>query len=864
MEDKNYQIKLLKDYKESDFNILETHLNFTIKEDKINVIANLHLKKNNKNANTLILDGNDLETLSIKINSLDVAYTINKSSLEIPNINDDTFTLTTEVNIDPYNNTSLMGIYKSSSCICSQCEPEGFRKITWYIDRPDVMSVWYVTISAADNKYETLLSNGNLISQKVENNIKTCTFHDICPKPSYLFAFVAGNFDSVNDVFITKSNRKVDLAVYVEKDKKEQAYFALESLKKSMKWDEEVFDLEYELDIFSIVAVSDFNMGAMENKSLNIFNDSLVLATPKIATDYDYFQIEAVVAHEYFHNFTGNRITCKNWFQLTLKEGLTVYRDHRFSEDLHNKDIVRIDQVDMLKNYQFPEDNSKLSHPIRPTSYIEMDNFYTATVYEKGSEVIRMIETIIGKDIFKKGIDIYFDNFDGQAVTCEDFLWSMEKASGISLEKFKQWYLQSGTPIVKIKTIYNENNKSFKIDLEQVNNPTHDQSKKENLVIPLKIALISNGAIHNEKTIIFDKQKDTHIINDLTVKPILSVNRFFSAPVFIDYPQTDDELIQIIFHEKDGYAKYEAMQSFLRKHLITWIDNKENGIDIDIKQLNYVTDIYDNILNNYQNNMHLTSYLLVLPSITSFQMYYKKDFPLESIYYVLHSLTTAISDRYEKVFFKMFLDLHDDENTFSKENMEIRSLKNQCLYMLCKSSNKDDYIKNVVSYYYNTKNMTKRMGALNAIKDLNIPKRTELLDDFYNEYKEFPTVINKYLAIQARISDVNNLLLVKNLMNHEAFSITNPNKVRALIGSFAHNIVAFHKTDGSGYKFLSDMILKLDKINSHMSSSLAKILIKYDTHKKERILLIKENIASILSHKDLSKGLLEILSKSTL
>jgi len=530
-------VKYLKDYKKPDFFITKTHLDFTILSDKIVVKSNLHIKKNSAAAD-LHLNGDELITKSVSLNNNLLAssadYELDENILTIFNVPNE-FTIQTTVEINPYTNTKLMGIYKSNSCIASQCEPEGFRRITWFIDRPDVMSVWQVSISANSSSFETLLSNGNLISDTTKGEIRTCVFDDPFPKPSYLFAFVAGNFDICSKPFKTKSGRDVALAVYVEKGKKEQARFALDSLARAMRWDEETFGLEYELEVFSIVAVSDFNFGAMENKSLNIFNEAYVLADPYIATDDDFFNIESIVAHEYFHNYTGDRITCRDWFQLTLKEGLTVFRDHLFSEDVRHRDIVRINDVEVLRNVQFAEDKGPLAHPIRPQSYIEMNNFYTTTVYDKGSEVIRMIETLIGVDNFKKGIAKYFELFDGQAVACEDFVHAMEVAGGVSLEKFKQWYAQSGTPIVSVKTSYNAEAKNFSIMLSQTNNPTFDQSEKQNLVLPMRLALFSKSGVQldlsgdKEYVAVLDSKSAEFIFENIAEEPILSINRYFSA-----------------------------------------------------------------------------------------------------------------------------------------------------------------------------------------------------------------------------------------------------------------------------------------------------------------------------------------------
>lgn len=867
----------LKDYKKPNFYITETFLDFSIYNDYIEVKSKLLMHRNQEdieNNEALVLNGEALATKNVFINGKELSaleYEIQEENkLIIKNVPDE-FTFESIVHIDPYTNTTLMGIYKSESCICSQCEPEGFRRITWFMDRPDVMSIWTVSITDYTLSYETLLSNGNLIKEeKVGKAIKK-TFHDICPKPSYLFAFVAGNFDRCNDIFITKSQREVQLNVFVEKGKKDQGWFALESLKKSMRWDEETYNLEYELDIFSIVAVSDFNFGAMENKSLNIFNDAYVLASPNTATDDDYFNIESIVAHEYFHNFTGDRITCRDWFQLTLKEGLTVYRDHKFSESLHNKDIVRINEIERLRAYQFAEDASPLSHPIRPLSYIEMNNFYTSTVYEKGAEVIRMIETIIGEENFKKGIDTYFANFDGMAVTCEDFIWSMEQASGISLEEFKKWYKQSGTPNVYVEQEIKDN--KLVLTLQQKTNPTIDQVKKEALVLPLKMVAINkdNGILQDivinntnygkEHTLIFNQEKATFVLEHITPNTTLSLNRFFSAPIILHQKQTHEDILAIIKYETDGFNRFEALQSYLKDQMLENIAVVEKTGNISGEITENVLNILDSIIKDYHKNPHLVSAMLRLPNFNNFELIYKTDFPVDSILNTVQSLELAISKRFYSTFENIYKDLHDKEEEFSASMMALRSLKNRMVYYLAKS-NKQETLNMVVDYYNNTNSMTKKIGALLALKDFpQSEQHKNIFNNFFATYKNYPTVLNKWFAIKASINHSNNINLVKDLIKLEEFSFSNPNKVRAVLGSFAANYTAFHNKDGSGYKFLEEMILKLDKINPSISAGLAKAFAKIKLHTQHRQHLMLQNINNILDNPNISKGLYEIVSK---
>ena len=875
-------VKYLKDYKKPDFLISKTILNFTLESDKIIVKSELSMKKNG-DAKDLHLNGEDLVTKAVYINGnllkegehYEIKSHDDGHHLVIFNA-PDSFNLQTEVEINPYTNTKLMGIYKSNSCIASQCEPEGFRRITWFIDRPDVMSVWHVSISAQKDMFETLLSNGNLISDSLNGDIRTCVFDDPFPKPSYLFAFVAGNFDAYTDTFITSpSKRNVKLAVYVEKGKKDQAKFACDSLAMAMKWDEDVFGLEYELDVFSIVAVSDFNFGAMENKSLNIFNEAYVLADPYIATDDDFFNIESIVAHEYLHNFTGDRITCRDWFQLTLKEGLTVYRDHIFSEGRHHKtigrhkDIVRINDVEVLRNNQFQEDKGPLAHPIRPQSYIEMNNFYTTTVYDKGSEIIRMIETLIGKDNFRKGMDTYFELFDGQAVTCEDFVYSMERASGVDLTKFKQWYQQSGTPIVDVKTNYDASTKKFSISASQTNNPTFDQKDKGDLVLPLRLALFnSNGEQlelstgNKEYVAVLDTKSAEFVFENITEEPILSINRYFSAPIILQYEQSDEHLATLMNYDTDGFNKFESAQKYFRKHMLNMVHKLESGEEISQTEVEKLVAPIASILKNYTQDMYMTATMLRLPTFTSLEMNFKENLPIDSILKTIRMFELAIVNVYEKDLLNIFNAINDNENEFSTIEMGKRSLKNRTLFYLLKSK-KQEYLTMVVDYFKNTKSMTKKIGVLSAVKDyLNTSEHAEIFSSFYKEFEKYPTVLNKWFLISASIDNVGAIENVKKLATLDTFSYTNPNKVRHLFGGFMSNISAFHNLDGSGYKLLEETIIKMDSINPSISANLAKNLSKLNVHTKERQKLIKQSINNILAKNNISKGLYEILSKS--
>lgn len=869
------QATFLKDYQVTDFIIKTVNLTFKVLSDKIIVQSILEIQKRegSKEPN-LQLNGEDLKTLAVKLNEdslkLGKGYTLTDKLLTILKVPNN-FTLFTEVEIDPFNNTKLMGIYKTKSCLASQCEPEGFRRITWFIDRPDVLPIWTVTIEANSKDYQVLLSNGNLLETKEEGGLKICKFFDPRPKPSYLFAFVAGNLDVCSGSFTTVSGRKVALNVFVEKGKKAQAEFALASLQKAMKWDEQRFNLEYEFEVFSIVAVSDFNFGAMENTSLNIFNEAYILADPKLATDDDYFNVESVVAHEYFHNFTGNKITCRDWFQLTLKEGLTVYRDNIFSEDLNNKDIVRINHVDKLRNFQFPEDKGPLAHPIRPLSYIEMNNFYTTTVYEKGAEVIRMLATMLGTAKFKEGIRIYFKNFSGQAVTCEDFVWAMEQSAGQDFTKFKRWYLQSGTPIVNVTHKYDEKSYVLHLTIQQKNYPTADQAKKDNLTLPFKIALFNkNGELlttnvnskeAQEHLIILEDAECTVSFYDVKEEPTVSFNRNFSAPVIVKYPQNDNDLINLMQNDTDGFVAYESAQQYLKKHLLKIIQQIKSNNAVDIQEVQRTLLPFAVILDKYKNNMYLCAMLLRFPTVTSFEEDFPKSFPLEAIDEALKIFVKAMALQFENKFLEIFKSIKDSESEYTETDVAIRALKNKALVFLIKTE-KPEYLALCLDYYKNTQSMTKKIATLVACKDyINAKEHKEIFESFYQEFKEYPLVLNKWFGIQAGIAHEDIITNIKKLTKLDTFSYKNPNKVRYLFSGFANNYLYFHNLDGSGYKFLAETIIKIDKFNPSVAASLAKIFAKIKVHTQVRKDIVKTLINDMLKQKDISKGLYEILFK---
>ncbi len=878
------KVKYLSEYKPLNVELQNVNLKFIVECDSVTV-SNI-IKGKILEGNDITLNGEDLETKKIILNGKilveNVDYKIQDSLLIIYNIESD-FILETEVVIYPAKNTKLMGLYLSNGTLCTQCEPEGFRRITWFFDRPDAMCVYNVYIEADKNKYPTLLSNGNLIEKGYLGDDKHyVVFEDPFKKPCYLFAIVLGNFDVVSKPFINKNNQNVDLNVFVEIGKKEQAIFALESLEKSMKFDEDQFNLVYELSVFNIVAVRDFNFGAMENKSLNIFNDAYILATPNSATDNDFFNVEAVVAHEYFHNFTGNRITCKNWFQLTLKEGLTVFRDQFFSESIYNKDTLRVDNVEFLKNKQFKEDMGPLSHPIRPESYIEMNNFYTLTVYEKGAEIVRMVYTILGEEIFKRGIDKYFELFDGQAVTCEDFIYAMECVSARDFSLFKNWYKTNGTPTVKFEVSnYNEGESDFvKIKISQFN------AKNSNiLMIPLKIAIFdANGNPiqmennQNEKIILLDEKEkefifekkdnkllaiiDNAVINEVNKNKfiskenmIFSVNRGFSAPVNLDYGLSFESKKILAKKDSDFYNKYNYFKEIILENMLQ--DVLEDKIDNSLNMAKFIEEV---ILNYSVDDLSLV-YFLRLPTFDDLSEKFIENLPVKRIFEVIKKYETKIAVVLKNKLIELYSYHIDNPDVFSPVNMQKRTLRTKIIYYLAKLENEKNIIE---KHYFDTSNITNKIAVLNAIRDImDVDFYKYFMDDFYNNYRDYHLLIDKWMALNSTTTrdEKSALINVKMIMETSYFNIKNPNNVRALIGGFANNNFCIHGENFEGYSFLFDMIEKLDKINSSVASGIVKTFAKFKTLKKDNKAYIKNHLEKLLENKNLSLAVFEITDK---
>jgi len=871
------KIIYLKDYRPPDFTIDTIFLHFDLHEAFTEVKSILKLKRNPlaKTPNApLKLNGENLHLKSIFLNGKALAeteYVIDDNSLTIAKAPDE-FTLETVVEIKPQENTALSGLYKSRENFCTQCEAEGFRRITYYLDRPDVMARFTTTITADKIKYPILLSNGNLIETRgLSDNRHWVMWEDPAPKPSYLFALVAGDFDLLQDEFTTMSDRKVALHLYVEKGFADQGAYSLQSLKKAMQWDEEQFGREYELDIYMMVAVSDFNMGAMENKGLNIFNTRYILAKPETATDMDYVAIENVIGHEYFHNWTGNRITCRDWFQLTLKEGLTVFRDNNFTEDMTSEGVARLDNVSVVRNLQFPEDAGPTAHPIRPFSYMEINNFYTHTVYRKGSEVIRMIRTLIGKENFRKGMDIYFKRHDGQAVTTEDFVQALADGSNRDLTQFKRWYDQAGTPVLDISSAYDEKAQTYTLTVKQSCPPTPDQKDKAPFHLPLAVGLISSAckdmpthlvgeknSITGTRILEITKPEQTFEFVAVTEKPVISLLRNFSAPVIVNYDYTDDELLWLLQCDSDPYSRYEAGQQYMKRLIARLIEDHKAGKSLKIDH--HLVSVFKTILEKPHTDLQYLARLLQLPTF-SFLLQQLKDTDIDLIYIARDFIKKSLARELKTIWQKYYAELQTPRYQTTQQDMGKRAMKNVALDYLTALED-PEFFQAAYRQFQQADNMTDRMGALMALNDHATPLRENALNEFYQQWKSQPLVVNKWLTLQAISLLPETLMVVKRCMQNKAFDINNPNNVYALIVAFANNLLRFNAKSGEGYQFVADQVIKIDPMNPQIAARVLQPLLRWRQMDVGRQKLMRKELERIQQVEKLSNDVYELVNKS--
>jgi aminopeptidase N len=854
----------LSEYQPPAFTVAEIELKFDLHEEYADVTSLLKFARNPKGAQgPLVLDGEKLELRSVKLNGKALTpadYELTETTLTIKTPVEGAATLEIGTRIKPQENLTLEGLYKSKGMFCTQCEAQGFRKITYYPDRPDVMAVFTTLIEADKAKYPILLSNGNLIEKKdLGNGRHTARWKDPFKKPAYLYALVAGDLGKVEDHFITKSGRRVQLEIFVDKGNEDRTQHAMDSLKKSMRWDEETYGLEYDLDIFMIVAVDDFNFGAMENKGLNIFNSAYVLAKASTATDSDYEGIEAVVAHEYFHNFTGNRITCRDWFQLSLKEGLTVYRDQEFSSDMMSRAVCRIDNVNNLRQIQFAEDAGPMAHPIRPTSYIEINNFYTATVYEKGSEVIRMIATILGKQGFRKGMDKYFELFDGQAVTTEDFVHAMESATGADLKQFREtWYEQAGTPELTVKAKYAAG--KYQLEITQSCPPTPGQPNKRPFHIPLSLGLLDEqGNTQLETLLHLKKEKETFEFA-VKSKPVPSFLRGFSAPVKLHFEYTRAELLLLLAKDPDSFARWEAGQTLALQILQELIGQHSAGKEMKADE--EFLEVLGKIAVDDYIDPALRAQILSLPS-ESYLGQQQATILVDSVHAARSFLYRSVALHNEERFRQVYRSM-SSEAPYRYDAREVgrRSLKSEALGYLTETG-KTVHVQEALQQLKFANNMTDEIAALGALRDHEGAEREQAFDHFYQKWNKESLVMNKWLVAQASSTAAGGLERIKRIMKDPVFNINNPNKVASLIGAFGrNNQVQFHSLDGAAYRFFADLVMDIDTRNPSLASRIVSVFNQWKRFDPKRQALMKAELERVVAKAGISAGVFEIASKA--
>ncbi|MFT7410718.1 MAG: aminopeptidase N [Oleispira sp.] len=866
----------LKDYQPPHFVIEETHLRFDLFEDYAQVDSRLVMRRNREQHESfegpLVLVGNHLELLALSVNGSRLSgddYSLEGEFLTIHKISD-SFELEISTRNEPQNNTELEGLYKSGGMFCTQCEAEGFRRITFYLDRPDVMSIFTTEVIAEKSKYPILLSNGNAtIHRDLSEGRHSVSWHDPHRKPCYLFALVAGDLMVKEDTFTTMTGRKIELKIFVEPQNIDKTDYAMDALKRSMAWDEDTYGREYDLDVFMIVAVDDFNMGAMENKGLNIFNSSCVLANPQTATDATYLRIEAIVAHEYFHNWSGNRVTCRDWFQLSLKEGFTVYRDSQFTADMNSPAVKRIEDAAIMRTVQFAEDAGPMAHPVQPDSFIEIGNFYTVTIYEKGSEIVGMIHKLVGDEGFRKGSDLYFNRHDGQAVTINEFVSAMEDANNLSLTQFKRWYKSAGTPVVDVESYYDSTAKTYTL--------TFKQSCEEPFLIPIQLGLIgqsgqelrvelASGLINKRGAYengIFKltEQEQVLVFSNIKEEPVPSLLRDFSAPIKLNYDYSRDQLMFLMQHDSDGFNRWDAGQNLALDVIYQVMQQFEEGHEptVDARLIS----AYRNVLQRDDIDYAMLAKMLLLPSVS----YIAETQDVIDILainqarsHVLSVLAEALASDLEA----LYLRLNVQQNYLPEpEQMAQRGLKNAALSYLLKTDHKQ-YCDLAVAQFENSDNMTDSMAALaSMVNSKHTLQAEDALASFYKKWQAEPLVVNQWLSVQASSAEYGTVENIIKLLAHESFDIKNPNKVRSVIGAFAgQSLINFHALDGSGYQLLADKIIVLNRLNPQIASRLVAPLSKWRRYVGSQAQQMKQQLQRIMSQEDLSKDVYEVVSKS--
>lgn len=864
----------LKDYKSPAFTVESVNLDFNLNEDNCQVRTKSWIKKSLPEAG-LRLNGEDFKLVSVKINGQALEsnqYKVTNDELIVPEVPNE-FTLEVETQLQPQNNTSLEGLYKSNGIFCTQCEAQGFRKITYFFDRPDVMTSYSVTIEADKAKYPVLLSNGDRVkTNDLGNGRHKAFWRDPHKKPCYLFALVAGDMGVIRDTFTTQTGRKVNLEVYAAHGKQERCKHAMASLKKSMKWDEEAFGLEYDLNDYMIVAIDDFNAGAMENKGLNIFNSRLVLADSTSATDHDFHSIESVVAHEYFHNWTGNRVTLRDWFQLSLKEGLTVFRDQEFSADMTDRGVQRIEDVDSLRTGQFAEDAGPNAHPVRPESCMAVDNFFTMTIYEKGAEVIRMMQTIVGRKGFRNGMAQYFSRHDGQAVTTDDFAAAISEPNGKDFTQFKRWYHQAGTPFVHVQEKYDSSQNEYHLTLEQHCSPTPNQEHKEPFHIPLLMGLLNEQGQElrldcdkiqtnsdGKNLIELKEQKEHFIFKGLKERPVLSILREFSAPINLKWEASEDDLYFLMKNDTDSFNRREMTQKLAIGVLHQLINSarRNEPLTVDSRFITAITAV----IRDQNMDPAFKAKMLQLPSYAILAQE-EPVLDAEAFHHARTTLRAMIARDNRQELLDIYQKFHGlNPHSHDTKDFGHRTLKNQALGYL--SDLHDPEINELINaQYWKAQNMTDRMKAMTILADTETPYREKVLHHFYEDWKTDSVVINKWFTAQATASRKQVLDDVKTLTNHPAFNISNPNNVYSLLRAFGSNIVRFHDPKVDSYEFYADKIIEIDGKNPQVAARLCaafNFVNKLEPQMKEKAM---HQIKRMVTVQSLSKNSRELLQSA--
>ncbi|ULR29612.1 aminopeptidase N [Dickeya fangzhongdai] len=861
------QVKYRHDYRAPDYTITDIALDFDLHPEQTRVVAVSQVVLQGEPGAVLKLDGEGLKLLSVQVDGQDwQAHRLLEGGLELTGL-PEKFTLRIETEISPATNSALEGLYQSGEALCTQCEAEGFRHITYYLDRPDVLARFTTRITADKARYPYLLSNGNRVAQGEQGEGRHWVeWQDPFPKPCYLFALVAGDFDVLRDSFITRSGREVALELFVDRGNLDRADWAMTSLKNAMKWDETRFGLEYDLDIYMIVAVDFFNMGAMENKGLNIFNSKFVLAKAETATDKDYLGIEAVIAHEYFHNWTGNRVTCRDWFQLSLKEGLTVFRDQEFSSDVGSRPANRIDNVRVMRGAQFAEDASPMSHPIRPDQVIEMNNFYTLTVYEKGSEVIRMMHTLLGEEKFQAGMRLYFDRHDGSAATCDDFVQAMEDASSVDLSQFRRWYSQSGTPVVTVRDDYDAATRQYRLHVSQTTPVGADKQPKLPLHIPLDVELYDTegqviplrqkgqklGSVLN-----VTEAEQTFVFDDVPCQPVPSLLREFSAPVKLNYPWSDEQLTFLMRHASNAFSRWDAAQSLLANYIRLNVARYQQKQPLPM----HVVDAFRGVLLDDQLDPMLASQILSLPSENEMAELFDVIDP-DAIAAVRQSLVQTLAQEMADELLAVYRANKLASYRVDQQDMGKRALRNVCLsYLAFADRSLADAL--AAAQFTDADNMTDSLAAMAAAVAAQLPCRDTLLAAFDERWHQDGLVMDKWFVLQASSPASDVLNRVRELLNHRSFSLNNPNRLRSLVGSFcAGNPSAFHAVDGSGYQFLTEMLSDLNTRNPQVASRLIEPLIRLKRYDSNRQALMRQALETLKGLENLSGDLFEKITKA--